>query len=168
MLKILLSLLFATTLFASSAEDRGLSLKVISSMWNMTLLPDEKSVIVNVPIDSEDIIWIEGMDTVPKGWIAYMIVHVDDLMLVNPLMPDIKVDYLDKNQKDVRLMMVTRQDGRGVQVGPDANVGVSHGPIGVRFLGGKATGFTGSVRCKVYLMRSYEEKLKYKKENGIK
>lgn len=160
--------MFAASLFASSAEDRGLSLNVIKGLWTQKILPDEKVYEINVPIEKDEIIWIDELKVIPKGWYASIVVHWEDLMIENKLVPDLSYDYLDKNQSNVKLKLIIREDGRGVNVGPDANIGVSSGPIGVRMVGGKTTGITGIIRCKIFFRRNYETSLQYQKEQGNK
>lgn len=168
MIKTLLLLLCAGMLFPASVELRTVDIETIKVLWNPKLLPDEKSFEVNVPIESDEIIWLNDIETIEKGWSARLVVHWEDLIIANPLLPDIQYDYLDKEQKTLYLKFVCKSDGRGVIVGPNANIGVSSGPLGVCLVGGKATGITGVIRCKVILRRNYDTLQKYKKEQENK
>lgn len=157
MIKILLSLLFAASLFASSTEDREISIDYLKQLWEQkSMKADEKKWEINVPIEKDDVIWIPELETIPKGWYADIVVHWEDLMIVNPVMPDVKYDFLDKKQNKINLKMVVRKsDGYGISVGPNANMAVYRGPVGVRLVGGKDIGITGVIRCRVFFRRCW-------------
>lgn len=157
MLKTILTLLLATSLFASSTEDREIGIEYLKQLWEQKdMKADEKKWDINVPIEKEDIIWIPELETIPKGWYAGLTVHWEDLMIVNPNMPDIKYDFLDKKQNKINLKMVVRKsDGYGIPVGANANMAVYRGPVGVRIVGGKDIGITGVIRCRIVLRRCW-------------
>jgi hypothetical protein len=151
---ILALLMLAATLLASSSEDRTLSIEALNDLWNQKYKADEKAYDVDVKIDSEEIIWIDDLKEIPKGWAATIVVKSSDLMIGSDLIPDLQYDYLDKNQKKVMLQVV-RANGTGIAVGPNANMSVYKGPYGVRMVGGKAAGLTGTIHCRVFFRKCW-------------
>lgn len=155
MRNILALLMLAATLLASSSEDRTLSIKAIDELWNQKYKADEKAYDVDVKVDDDAVIWIDDLKEIPKGWYASIVVKSSDLIIGSDLIPDLQYDYLDTKQKKVQLILVFNADGHGAAVGPNANIGVSRGPVGVRMVGGKAAGLTGTIHCRVFFRKCW-------------